>query len=141
MFIHRVLLSELLSVSFISESEFDEAKKMIGIAVAMFWALVYAFCATLALYLSAVTALEFIGVESSSVALAFPRCIAVAAVSVFGFVLSWLELLIYLAFFTVYTSGMFTAMAAATGIIWIVRTSAESVDRILGQTLKTKKIK
>ena len=43
---------------------------------------------------------------------------------------------IYLAFFTVYTSGMFLSMAAATGIIWTFRTAVESVRR----SAKTKKI-
>ena len=106
----------------------------------MLWALFYLTCATVALHLSAVVALEFIGLESSSVALAFLRYIAVAAISVLGFILSWLELLIYFAFFTVYTSGMFASMAAATGVIWIVKITAESVDRISSHALKNKKI-
>ena len=106
----------------------------------MLWALFNVTCATVALPLSAVVALEFIGLESSSVALAFLRYIAVAAISVLGFILSWLELLIYFAFFTVYTSGMFASMAAATGVIWIVKITAESVDRISSHALKNKKI-
>merc|ERR1711935_839644 len=81
----------------------------------MIWALFNVFCATVALYFAAVM---------------------VAYISVFGFVGAWLELLIYLAFFTVYTSGMFLSFSAATGIIWIFRTATESVSR----AAKTKKI-
>ena len=110
--------------------------KHIDSMVAMFWSLIYLLCATLALYLSAVVTLDFVGPESSSVALALPRWIALAAVSVSGFVLSWLELLVYLAFFSVYTTGMFASMAAATGVIWIVRAAAESADRISSHALK-----
>ena len=37
-----------------------------------------------ALYFAAVTALGFIGLESSSIVLAFPRSVMVAYISVFG---------------------------------------------------------
>ena len=106
----------------------------------MLWAFFYLTCATVALHLSAVVALEFIGLESSSVALAFLRYIAVAAISVLGFILSWLELLIYFAFFTVYTSSMFASMAVATGIIWVFRTATEVAYYLSGRAAKTKKI-
>ena len=38
-----------------------------------------------ALYIASVMALEFIGLESSSIALAFPRSVMVAAISVIGY--------------------------------------------------------
>ena len=108
--------------------------------VAMVWALFHFFCAAIGVHLSAVVALEFIGPESSSLALALPRWIALAAISLVGFLLSWLELLIYLAFFTLYTSGMFASMAAATGVIWVGRTAAGSLERIGSRAFKTKKM-
>ena len=51
-----------------------------------------------------------------------------------------IELSIYLAFFTVYTSSMFASMAVATGIIWVFRTSTEFAYYLSGGAAKTKKI-
>ena len=54
----------------------------------------------------------------------------------FSFIGAWIELSIYVAFFTVYTSGMFLSFSAATGIIWIFKNVADSVSR----SAKIKKI-
>ena len=51
-----------------------------------------------------------------------------------------IELSIYLAFFTVYTSSMFASMAMATGIIWVIRTGIEFAYYLGGRAPKTKKI-
>ena len=129
----------------------------------------------IALGLTSIIALEFMGLESSSIALVLPRYVLVAIISVLGdgfqickdsytqntlakirskfsflsfvtlcldsrrkseihnhcfsFIGAWVELSVYVAFFSLYTAGMFLSFSAATGIIWIFKTAIEATSR------------